>query len=80
MRIVWSSDDNLNHVIRFNKKEIKIIDNIINSDKLLNEKFDVIDIEDQKYLFKQKEDIEIEDCVNFLKLRFAKDMIEKFKG
>ena len=76
MKIIWSSDDKLNYVIKFNKREILVVDEIISSDQLLNDKFEIINIEEQKYLFKQKDDIEVEDCVNFLKLRFAKDIME----
>ncbi|MFW6225618.1 MAG: hypothetical protein ACOC3V_01500 [bacterium] len=76
MKIVWASDDKLNYIIRFNKKEINVIGDVISNDKSLNNNFEITDIDEQKYLFKQKDNIQLDDCVNFLKLRFAKDIME----
>ena len=80
MKIIWRSDNHKDYVIKFNKKEIKVIEYIIKIDEFFIKKFEVHNINSTDYLFVQKNDISIDDCISYLKHCFAKDAIDSLLG
>ena len=78
MKLIWKSDDGRSLVIRFTKKEIKKVKDVILTDNYFNDNFEFYDVSKPKsidYLLIQKNNISIDDCIDYLKLCFANDVI-----
>jgi hypothetical protein len=76
MKIIWKSDDEKSYVIKFNKKELKTLVYVLSTDNFFNSKFEVDNIDDSRYLFIQKMDINIGNGIDYLKHCFAKELID----
>lgn len=79
MKLIWKSDDSRSCVIKFTKKEFIIVITLLIDDYFISN-FEAHDVSKEKsidYLIIQKNDISIDDCISYLKLRFADDKIKK---
>ena len=78
MKLLWKSDDGKSCVVKFTQKEFKIV-KILVVDNYFNNNFEAHDVSKPKsidYLFIQKNEVSIDDCLNYLKHRFVSDVIE----
>jgi hypothetical protein len=63
-------------IIKFNKTEIKIFNDILLKDNFFNKKIEVTNLPSNQYLLKKKNDVNIKICLDYLKHCFAKETIE----
>ena len=81
MKLIWKSDDGKSCVIKFTQKEFEIVITLLIDDYFIDN-FEAHDVSKSKsidYLIIQKNNISIDDCVSYLKLRFADDVLDSIE-
>ena len=77
MKLIWKSDDGKSCVVKFTQKELKTVKTLL-VDNYFDMNFEYHDVSKPKsidYLFIQKNEISVNDCLDYLKLCFANEVI-----
>ncbi len=75
MKIIESGESYT--IVRLDKIETKMINDILSTDEFFTEKIEIINHPPNNYLLKSKSDIDIKVCLDYLKHCFVKETIQR---